>query len=152
MQWMCYPDPRGAARGAIDRKPANPDPDSRMALTPDQTALLRKHVPSVWTLELLLLLRNQPDRLWTGPQLVQELRASSRLVSDNLARLERAGLAAPHGSQWRWAPASPVLSDFCDALEAAYRERPVAIINLIVSPQDPIQGLADAFKFKGGSR
>ena len=34
-------------------------------------------------------------------------------------------------------------------LEAAYRQRPVSVINLIAAPPDPVQGLADAFKFRG---
>lgn len=122
-----------------------------MALDADQTALLRQHVRSVWTLEILLLMRGRPDAVWTSATLVQELRASGAVVSEGLASLERAGLALAVEGGWRFAPAGPVLRDFCDRLEAAYRERPVAVINLIAKPQDPIQGLADAFRFKGGS-
>jgi hypothetical protein len=43
-----------------------------------------------------------------------------------------------------------VLGGLCDQLEQAYRERPVAIVNLIAAPRDPLQSLADAFKFRGG--
>ena len=45
-----------------------------------------------------------------------------------------------------------VLEELCGRLEAAYRERPVAIINMIARPNDPLQSLADAFKFKGGDK
>lgn len=49
----------------------------------------------------------------------------------------------------RYAPANPMLAELTHALEQAYRQRPVAIINLIAAPPDPIQALADAFRFKG---
>ena len=79
-----------------------------------------------------------------------ELRASTNLVNDILAGFERSGLAVRDDSGcWRYAPAAPALDALCEQLEAAYRERPVAIINLIARPPDPIQGLADAFKWRG---
>jgi hypothetical protein len=82
--------------------------------------------------------------------LTAELRASQNLVVDNLERFQRSGLAVcDEENGWRYAPANPVLAGFADLLERAYRERPVSIINLIAAPPDPIQGLADAFKFRG---
>lgn len=81
---------------------------------------------------------------------MRELRASSNLVRDNLARFQTSGLAVKDDDGcWRYAPASPVLDALAIRLEAAYRERPVSIINLIAAPPDPIQGLADAFKWRG---
>lgn len=74
------------------------------------------------------------------------------LVADNLQRFEQSGLVAPEAGCFRYAPANAVLDDLCARLEAAYRERPVAIINMIAKPADPLQSLADAFKFKGGDK
>ena len=113
---------------------------------------MREHVRSVWALELLLLLRRDPQRCWTPAELVSELRASAPLVADNLQRLEQSGLVAPEEGCFRYAPANAVLDKLCARLEAAYRERPVAIINVIAKPADPLQSLADAFKFKGGDK
>lgn len=111
---------------------------------------VREHVRSVWALELLLLLKRDPERCWPPAELVRELRASTNLVNDNLARFERGGLVIRDDTEcFRYAPASPVLAGLSERLEAAYRERPVAIINLIAAPPDPVQGLADAFKFRG---
>ncbi|RAK64402.1 hypothetical protein DJ019_14670 [Phenylobacterium kunshanense] len=103
---------------------------------------------SVWAVELLLVLRRDADRAWSPEQLVAELRASINLVQDNLAAFERSGLAISGEGAWRYAPASPVIDALAARLEAAYRERPVTIINLIARP-DPVQGLADAFKWRG---
>lgn len=113
------------------------------------TAFVREHVRSVWALELLMLLKRDPDRSWPAADLVRELRASTGLVNDNLTRFERGGLSVrDDAGAHRYRPAAPVLAELCDDLEAAYRERPVAIVNLIAAPRDPLQSLADAFKFR----
>ena len=121
-----------------------------MADDPDLAGFVREHVRSVWAVELLLVLRRDPERCWPPADLVRELRASSTLVSDNLQRLEHSGLAVKDDADcWRYSPANPQLDDLAARLEAAYRERPVSVINLIAAPPDPVQGLADAFKFRG---
>jgi len=81
---------------------------------------------------------------------VGELRASPTLVTDNLAVFERGGLVvADEEGRFSYRPASPVLASLCDQLEAAYRERPVKVINAIVAPADKLQTLADAFRIRG---
>ena len=116
----------------------------------DLAAFVREHMRSVWAVELLMLLRRDPERCWPAEALVAELRASMNLVVDNLAAFERSGLAVRDDAGcWRYAPAAAALDDLAGRLERAYRERPVAIINLIAKPPDPIQGLADAFKWRG---
>ena len=129
-------------------------PGARTALATDSDLItfVREHVRSVWAVELLLLLRRDPERCWSPPDLVSELRASTSLVADNLQRFETSGLIAPEDGCFRYAPASPVLEALCAQLESAYRERPVQVINMIARPVDPLQSLADAFKFKGGDK
>ena len=96
----------------------------------------------------MLLMRGR-DRCWSTRALVAELRASTSLVTDNLKRLEASGLVVRDGEDSvRYGPASLVIDRLASALDQAYRQRPVTIINLIARP-DPIQGLADAFKFRG---
>jgi hypothetical protein len=114
-------------------------------------AFVREHVRSVWGVELLLLMKRDAARCWRPAELVAELRASAGLVGDTLQRFERTGLVAPDDAGcYRYRPAAPALSRLCDLLEAAWRERPVAIVNLIAQPRDPLQSLADAFRFKRG--
>ncbi len=111
---------------------------------------VREHMRSVWAVELLLLLRRDPEHCWSPEALVAEMRASTNLVRDNLAAFQRGGLAVKDDDGcWRYAPAGAALDALAVRLERAYRERPVAIINLISRP-DPIQGLADAFKWRSG--
>jgi hypothetical protein len=126
------------------------DPERVLSDDPELAAFAREHIRSVWAVELLLLLRRDPERCWAPEDLVRELRASANLVRDNLASFQKSGLAVEdHVACWRYAPAGPVLDNLAARLEAAYRERPVSIINLIAAPPDPIQGLADAFKWRG---
>jgi hypothetical protein len=111
---------------------------------------IREHLRSVWALELLLLLKRDPERCWSVAELVSDLRASHGLVADNLAALQGAGLviADDHGC-FRYRPAAPTLAHLTDQLEAAYRARPVTVIRWISAPTERLQSLADAFKFKG---
>lgn len=102
----------------------------------------------MWALELLLLMRSRPDRRWRADELIRELRASSAVIADALARLRASELVAPDDGGFRFAPSTPELQAFCDQLSEAYQTRPVTLINLIASPSR-VQGLADAFKFKG---
>lgn len=119
---------------------------------PDLLAFIRGSIRSVWALELLLLMRNRRDRDWTAEQLVQELRASTPLVSDVLNTFEAAGLVTRStDDRYAYAPASAALARYCDTLDSAYRERPVSVVNAIVTaPNDKLQNFADAFRLKRG--
>lgn len=124
-----------------------------MTVDRDLLSFIRGHLTSVWALELLLLLRRDPDRSWSGEALVAELRASTAVVDRVLEDFQRTGLAVREADGiCRYAPAARVLAELCDQLEAAYRERPVAVINLISAPADRIQALADAFRLKGDGK
>jgi hypothetical protein len=116
---------------------------------PELAQFVSEHLRSMWAVELLLTLKADPERCWSPADLVRELRGSKTLVDDNLQRLHRAGLVIEDDDRcWRYRPAGAVIASLADRLEQAYRERPVSVINLIAR-RDPIQGLADAFKFRG---
>lgn len=105
-------------------------------------------VRSVWAVELLLLLRRQPDRRWRADELVRELRASTTVVTEAVAGFEAAGLVRQEDGCILYEPASPWLAERSDRLEQLYRKRPVAVVNAIVSPGRRLQGFADAFRLK----
>jgi hypothetical protein len=126
-------------------------PLMRISLDRDRVllAFVRQNIRSVWALELLLLLKRDHGRCWPEADLVIELRASQMVVAENLQRLQDSALVVRDDKDcWRYAPAATPLEEACDSLEAAYRERPVTVINMIAKP-DPLQTLADAFKFRG---
>jgi len=110
-------------------------------------SFIRLHFRSVWALEIMLLLRREPCRWWLVDDIVADLRASRTLVLANLEHFERGGLVIPDNEQkYRFSPATAAAVELCDALAEAYRERPVAIINLIAAPEERLQQLADAFR------
>ena len=120
----------------------------RVLSDPGFLGLVRQHIRSVWSLELLLLMRSRPGEAWRPEALVRELRASPALIATCLAKLQESGLASNEDGAWRYAPASPELQLFCDQLAVAYQTRPVALISMISAPSQ-VQDLANAFKFKG---
>ena len=58
-------------------------------------------------------------------------------------------MRADEDGRYTFAPVSPVLAALCDQLAEVYAERPVTVINAIVSPPDKLQDLADAFRIRG---
>lgn len=118
-------------------------------LDEDLLAFIQSSIRSVWALEVLLLLRRTPDHAWSSEAVAHELRANDRLVSEQLATLETAGLiACDEGC--RYAPAAPTLDALCGRLETAYRERSGQVIKAIMAgPNDKLQIFADAFRIRG---
>ncbi len=113
-------------------------------------AFIDAAIPSVWALELLVLLRTSPDLAWTEAGLVLELRASAPLVSDLLDALHASGLIVRLADGVRYQPVSPTLDRLCAALEATYRERPVSVIRAITGRKSSqLKGFADSFRVKG---
>lgn len=111
---------------------------------------VRRYIKSVWTLDLLVLMRRDRRRPWTLEKLVSELRGNRPLVQEVLSTLVRAGLLKDDGEgAYRYEPISAELEGIAAELERHYAERPVALIKEIVSaPNEKIQSFADAFRIK----
>lgn len=118
-----------------------------MADEPEIAQFIRAYIPSVWALELLLLLRADPARRWSPGELLKELRASTKLVDENLTHFYARGLALQDEAGWHFAPASAHLESLAAELATLYRERPMHTIGLIARP-DPLKSLANAFRIK----
>lgn len=115
--------------------------------------LIRAHVGSVWSLEMLLLLWRTAPQSWHPEKLSAELRGSVPMAAAALAKFERSGLVSRNDLDlYTYKPAEPLLDAFVQRLALEYKARPVAIINLIAAPEDRIQALADAFIFKRSER
>lgn len=119
-------------------------------ISEDVRRFIRSSVRSVWALELLLLMRREPDRSWTVDALTSELRGSRQLVTDILSGFIERGLVVSDTSQtYRYRPADSALDELVRDLEKVYAERRIALIQEIVAaPNEKIQTLADAFKLK----
>lgn len=112
---------------------------------------IRSSFRSVWSLELLLLIKRE-DRPWTIAEIVAALRASELVVTKCIESLTAAGLVAPESEQEiRFLPASGDLRKLVDETEALYAKQPDAVRRLIIaSPAGfSLTDFANAFRWKG---
>lgn len=109
---------------------------------------IRRSIPSLWALDMLLLVRKPPPRSWSVAELVGEMRASEAVVIGVLDVFEREGVVAraPDG-RFQLAPGDMV-EQLAEALAQAYAERPLAVKGAITAPDSNLQALADAFRLK----
>ena len=105
---------------------------------------------SVWALELLCFLRQNPDRSHSHEEMVAGLRGSDLVVTQGVESLSAAGLvlAEPGGSA-RYSPATPELETLVERTEALYAKSPDAVRRMIVSAANPsITAFAEAFRLR----
>ncbi|GAO39159.1 hypothetical protein SCH01S_28_00170 [Sphingomonas changbaiensis NBRC 104936] len=111
---------------------------------------MRSAFGSIWSLELLLLLRSQPEHRWTREELIESLRASEQVLTRSTADLVAAGLVSiDDEKRAQYAPNSPALEETVAAVAAFYASRPAAVRRLIVGgAADSVVNFADAFRFR----
>jgi len=110
---------------------------------------IQQSIGSVWTLELLLLLRGHELHDWQQAELVRELRSSDTIVHDGLKRLSRLGLIVENREGQRYQPATPVLRRLVDDVAKLYAAKPVSVVRAITSvPDERLRIFSDAFRLK----
>lgn len=121
-----------------------------MPLSEDVGSLIASAIPSVWTLEVLLLMHAAPQHAWSANELIRELRGSALVVANAIAALTAAGLVLEEApGSFRYNPARPELGATVDRLAESYRATRFAVIQAILaSPSDRIRSFADAFRLK----
>ena len=121
-----------------------------MASNERLNAFIRDSFRSVWTLELLLLLRRAPAESWRRDQLVAALRASDAIVAKGLESLLASGLILVEaGGAARYAPANAELARLVDDAAAMYAVKPDAVRRLIVaSSGSGLAAFSDAFRLR----
>jgi hypothetical protein len=119
----------------------------------DHSALqrfVRSAFGSIWSLELLLVLRQRPDHCWTRDELIRSLRASEQVLARSTTDLATAGLITVDAEgRACYAPASPDLEETVAAVAALYASRPGTVRRLIVGGgADSVISFANAFRFR----
>lgn len=111
---------------------------------------IRNSFRSVWSLELLLLLKSDSKRSWPHDELVDRLRGSDLVVQQSVSSLVAGGLVATEeNGAVRYAPASKDIERLVDASERLYGRKPDAVRRLIVSSShDQLTAFADAFRLR----
>lgn len=116
----------------------------------DITSFIRSSFPSVWALELMIFMRERPDRSWSSEELVTELRGSPVIVDVSLQSLISAGMAAADDQgRYAYKPNSPAADRLATAAAELYRQRPDAVRRaMLADSSEKFQALADAFRLR----
>ncbi len=119
-------------------------------LPEDVHRFLYQYIESVEQLEVLLLLRQAPDRGWTADDVARALYSHPSSVSSRLALLMGQGMLRETGpGSYQYAPRSIESHDTVTRVADTYRERRVAVITLIASkPLENVRAFSDAFRIR----
>ena len=102
--------------------------------------------PSVWALELLLMLKRE-RRAWTHEQLVATSRASELVVNRALDALVAAGLASIGDDGAMYLPVSDDVEECVNRVERLYQSRPNRVRRAVVAASTgSAAAFANAFK------
>ena len=111
---------------------------------------IRSHFRSVWSLELLLHLREHSETSWTEGELVDALRASQAVVSTSIEGLLAGGLILlDEEGRARYGPAGRDLEERVRETAELYARKPDTVRRLIVlAGQGGVAAFADAFRLR----
>lgn len=114
----------------------------------DVARFIRSSFRSVWSLELVLLLRSQ-ERVFTRAELISSLRASELVISNALEQLEAAGLVSVTEQAIRYTPVFPAVAAMMDRTNELYARRPDAVRRQIIAgAAGSLTAFADAFRLR----
>ena len=113
-------------------------------------SFIQSSFKSVWSIEVLIFLREHRTRGFTPDELIRELRGSAPVVEQSVAMLQQAGLVAlDDDNMVRYAPAAPEIDALSEAAVRTYADSPGRVRRAILSaPNDKLHSLADAFLLK----
>lgn len=111
-------------------------------------AFISDNFRSIWTLELLLFLKEHATVAWQNESLVAALRASDAIVATSVEHLFAAGLILSDAKGARYAPASRDLGELVDEAQRLYAMKPNAVRRLIVSRGANLSVFASSFRIR----
>ena len=120
------------------------------ALPEDVHRFLYQNIDSVEQLEVLLLVRQGPERGWTAEEIARALYSHPSSILHRLSTLAGRGLLRElEPACYQYAPRSSELHETVTRVADTYRERRVAVITLIASkPIENVRAFSDAFRLR----
>jgi hypothetical protein len=114
----------------------------------DVSSFIRSTFRSVWALELLCFLRQEPGASRSHSEMVAGLRGSDLVVTQSVESLTAAGLLMLEADgAARYSPVSADLDELVESTVALYKRSPDAIRRQIIAAANPsITAFADAFR------
>lgn len=121
-------------------------------LPADVVQFVHQFINRLETLDVLIALHGEPNRLWTKSEMSSHLRSTPAASGTVLDRLVASGLAERTGETYRYRPRRPDLAEKVTRLVACNRERRTAVITAIFTrPSDALRSFAEAFRIKKGN-
>jgi predicted ArsR family transcriptional regulator len=125
------------------------------AIQPEARRFIAEYITSVAQLEMLLLLRTNPQQEWSVEELSRELRIEPAWASSQLRNLCDAGLLHCEEREkptYCYRPRTAELDGAAAAVAQAYLLHRVSVVELIYSDSNStIRAFADAFKLRKDS-
>ena len=120
-----------------------------MAGRDEVSRFIRASFRSVWSFELLLLLKRERRR-WSHAEIVARLRASDLVVTQSVDSLTAAGLVdVDEAGEIGFAPVNDREIEMVDGAEEFYATRPDQVRRLIVgAATGGLAAFADAFRLR----
>jgi len=120
-------------------------------LTSQVQRFLAEHISSVAQLDLLLLLRTNPQQYWSAADLVRELRVDTAWAESQLREMAARRVLAADPERpdcFRYAPADAELDAAIAATARGYLLNRVSVIEFIYRPNQTLRAFAEAFRFR----
>ena len=109
---------------------------------------INKNINSIEQIEVLLILRANPERLWTVDEISAIMRSSPNSIRSRLQSLAAKKLSvAVSDQEYRYA-ASGRLDAMVEVLAEEYGRRRFSVIELVFSRPDAARQFADAFRLR----
>ena len=122
-----------------------------MAVSEGLRTFLQQRLTSMEQIEVVLLLRKEPARSWTAPEVSAALRTAPESAAMRLFLLASSGMIAfePAGlPRYRYAGEDRETDGLLQELAEVLAVDRGAIAALVGAPPDPLRSFADAFKLK----
>jgi DNA-binding IclR family transcriptional regulator len=121
------------------------------ALSPDLQRFIARHIQSVEKLEILLLFFREPQRTWLSSEVFHSIQSSPASVNQKLDELVSEGFLARGKDETRFSfqPKTTTIRAHVEALDTAYRERRIKVIESIFSKTtEELRDFSNAFKLR----
>lgn len=121
------------------------------AVSEQLKAFLEQRLSSLDQMEVVMLLRADPARSWTAPEVASALRTAPESAAMRLFLLASGGLIAFEPSaipRYRYASVDDETNSMLQELSDVLTANREAVLAALESPRDPIRSFSDAFKLK----
>lgn len=110
---------------------------------------ISQHISSVEQLEILLLLAAEESKTWSVDEVFAVIQSNRQSIEARLKGMVETGfLELKEASRFRYKPTNEERAASVRALEIAYKQSRVKVIEAIFSPIDPAKTFADSFRIK----